>query len=252
MSLSKIIIGVIFTVGLITVGAVIYGQNYLVKEVSNLKVEVPAQKLSYYEKKDVPNLETEVVDANDQEIEIMMSKLASGRDMLDKFWRSEFAGEKIRYTSPKVVAFTNGVNSPCGVIGEGNAAYCGRNHTIYFDVNFFARMMRMTGANLDSDGDMAVIAILAHEWGHAVQAQTKISGKVPMYNELQADCLSGAFARYAAQQGVLEEGDTQEAAFAFAVGGDNAPWYSVDAHGNSEMRVGSFKVGFQNGMEACR
>lgn len=190
--------------------------------------------------------------ASEVDVNVMMSKLASARDLLDTFWRETFAKQNIRYTTPKVVAFTGAVQTPCGVIGRGNAAYCVGSHSIYFDVNFFAGMMKLTADNLNTDGDMAVISVLAHEWGHAVQFQTRMLSRLSIVNELQADCLSGAFARYATDKGMLEEGDTKEAAFAFAMGGDKAPWYAPQAHGDSRMRVGKFSLGFEQGLSGCR
>lgn len=253
MTVLKFINSLIIAAGLFILGSFTLAENALAKEVNNLNIADRTQQISYYEKNDTSKSVVEPPDAATQaEIETMMNKLATGRDMLDSFWRENFAGQKVAYTSPRTVAFTGAVNTLCGVIESGNAAYCERSHTIYFDVNFFVRMMKLTGNSLNSDGDMAVIAILAHEWGHSIQAQTNIGSRVPMVNELQADCLSGAFARYATQKGVLEENDAKEAAFAFAMGGDNALWYAVRAHGDSRMRVGSFSLGFQKGMEGCR
>jgi predicted metalloprotease len=254
MPILRLVNSLLMVLGIFTLGSFIFAENYFAKEVDNLKTATSIGQISYYEKNDIfkatakPPTEA---DATQAEIETMMNKLAAGRDLLDSFWRENLAGQKISYISPRTVAFTGRINTLCGVIGSGNAAYCERSNTIYFDVNFFVRMMKMTAQNLNSDGDMAVIAILAHEWGHAVQAQIEIGSRVPMVNELQADCLSGAFARYATQKGVLEEGDIKEAAFAFAVGGDNIPWYAVQAHGDSRMRVGSFSLGFQKGIDGC-
>lgn len=227
--------------GLFILSLSFFTETYFAKEMS-VKTDNPQ----------ISSKEINDISITEAEIKIMMNKLASARDLLDSFWRENFARQNLGYISPKTVAFTDSVNTPCGVIGRGNAAYCIRSHSIYFDVNFFARMMKLTALNLNTDGDMAVISVLAHEWGHAVQYQAKMLNKLPIMNELQADCLSGAFARYATEKGVLEEGDTKEAAFAFAIGGDNAPWYAPQAHGDSRMRVERFSLGFQNGITGCR
>jgi predicted metalloprotease len=233
MSELKFISRWLLMIALFTLGSFILAENNLAKEVS-IKAHEPTSDV-----------------ATEAEITTMMNKLASARDLLDSFWRKNFADQNLSYTSPKTVAYTGSVNTGCGVIGRGNAAYCFRSHTIYFDVNFFARMMKLTSTNLKSDGDMAVIAIFAHEWGHAAQFQTGTISKLSIMRELEADCLSGAFARYATEKGMLEEGDTKEAAFAFAMGGDNSPWFAPQAHGDSRLRVGSFTLGFQEGVPGC-
>jgi len=254
MPVLKFINRLFLIAGLFAVSSFIFAENNFANDLSFKSGDFVRQN-SHDEKKEstgtVGNSSNGEA-ATEADIETMMGKLAAAREMLDTFWRENFAKQNLGYMTPKTVAYTGSVNTRCGVIARGNAAYCGRDHTIYFDVNFFARMMKLTGTNLNSDGDMAVIAVLAHEWAHAVQSQTSTRGKLPIMTELQADCLSGAFARYATEKGALEEGDEKEALFAFAIGGDSAPWYSPQAHGSSRMRVGSFSLGFDRGIVGCR
>jgi predicted metalloprotease len=254
MPLLNFINRLLLVAGLFISGLFIFAENNFAKEAGKTVADPPRQ-ISSDERKDISGTVTETPaagEATEADIETMMGKLVAAGDLLDRFWRENFAGQNLSYTSPKTVAYTGRVNTLCGVIRRGTAAYCPRSHTIYFDVNFFDGMMKLTAANLNSDGDMAVIAVLAHEWAHAIQSQTRTSGKPQLMNELQADCLSGAFARYATEKGVLEEGDTKEAAFAFALGGDNSPWNTRRTHGDSRMRVGSFSIGFQQGITGCR
>ena len=73
--------------------------------------------------------------------------------------------------------------------------------------------------------------------------------------ELQADYLAGVWANYVQEQGVLEEGDFEEALqAAFAVGDDTLQkqyqGYVVPdsfTHGTSEQRMRWFTKGFETG-----
>jgi len=185
------------------------------------------------------------------DVKLMTEKINLGKSFLEQFWNKKFQENRIRYRSPRVVSYASAVKTPCGVIEQNNAAYCPQNNTIYYDAMFFTWLMKETGDALNSDGDMAVITALAHEWGHAVQAQTDSFQNVNVYNELGADCLAGAFARFAYQNGSLETGDVEESLVALAAAGDDVPWSSADAHGSSDDRVRSFRLGFSGGETSC-
>ena len=63
----------------------------------------------------------------------------------------------------------------------------------------------------DQIGDTWVYLVIAHEWGHAIQARLD-TGLVAVADELQADCLGAAALFGAVADGTLEfeEGDEQE------------------------------------------
>lgn len=58
------------------------------------------------------------------------------------------------------------------------------------------------------------MTILAHEWGHLVQANLGfLNGQyLTIQTELQADCFAGSWASHAGEEGYLEEGDLDEGA----------------------------------------
>ena len=60
-------------------------------------------------------------------------------------------------------------------------------------------------------GDFAPIVVTAHEWGHHVQWLLGVVPEPGNAFELQADCLAGAYASDAGQQGLLDPGDITEA-----------------------------------------
>lgn len=174
------------------------------------------------------------------------SKWNGASTFLDNYWRGQLSARGIPYTSPRVRYMVDDVvETGCGTVERDGPFYCPHDHTIYCDPLFVAAEMKRIGKRLGTDGDMAAIVILAHEWGHAVQRLTGVRNASQEVNELQADWLAGSFARFSYYQGVLEKGDLEEAQMVLADGGD-----CRDSHGAPAARVNSFLLGFQNGEEA--
>src|SRR4030095_6843062 len=93
------------------------------------------------------------------------------------------------------------------------------------------------------------VIIIAHEWGHLVQAQSGISrGRhLTIQMELQADCFAGSYTKHAEEAKELEPGDLEEAAVGLYSGGDprGMPWFSPQAHGSSRQRINAFLDGYR-------
>ena len=124
---------------------------------------------------------------------------------------------------------------------------------------------------LGAGGDFAAAYVVAHEVGHFVQddlgildqAQRGASGadSDAVRVELQADCFSGIWARYAQERfGSLEQGDVEEALNAAAQIGDDTLQREAGqtvrpesfTHGTSEQRQRWFYAGFESGdIGAC-
>src|SRR5690606_17198336 len=86
------------------------------------------------------------------------------------------------------------------------------------------------------------------------------SNALSVRTELQADCFAGVWASHTQQQGLLEEGDIDEAMTAAAAVGDDAiqqrtQGYVVPesfSHGTSEQRADWFRRGLSGGSaDAC-
>lgn len=142
---------------------------------------------------------------------------------------------------PHMFSYTYLINTPCGPAVIDNASYCSRNHTIYYDYNLINRVYRDVG-------DFAAVSIIAHEWGHALQAYSQVA-KGPYFNiqlELQADSFAGEFAGYANCMGYLDERDLDEAAKGLFESGDpkGMPWFNIYAHGSPLNRVRAFLDGY--------
>ena len=191
-------------------------------------------------------------DITEKDVKLMWEKVQLGIQLINSYWAETFKASGIRYTTPAVKYYTSPVNTNCGKLPMNNAVYCGADHTIYFDAIFFVRMMKGVGEQLGTDGDMAVIFVLAHEWGHAVQRMTGNTSKISIMNEENADCVAGAFTRYSSIKGWLEDGDVQEALTVLQAFGDELPWGANGTHGTPDERIAKFKRGFKLGLSSCQ
>ena len=102
-------------------------------------------------------------------------------------------------------------------------------------------------------GEFAVAFVLAHEWGHAVEARARANLPANVFGELQADCFAGAYATWAEARALLRPGGTDAAIFAMYQRRDPAgtPWLSEDAHGSALDRIRAFSAGIDGGAELC-
>lgn len=183
-------------------------------------------------------------------------------------WNLLFRQAGKRYREPKLVLFSNSVQSACGYAGAATGPfYCPGDEKVYIDLAFLQEMQR----RFDAPGDFAVAYVIAHEVGHHVQNLLGISDQVMAYRnrvsqkefnqlmvrlELQADFLAGVWAHHAERiNKILEPGDIEEAMNAASAVGDDrimkrTQGYVVpDAftHGTSEQRMRWFVKGFKTG-----
>lgn len=188
-------------------------------------------------------------------------------------WNDVFQKSGRKYQEPKLVLFSNAVESACGMAGSAvGPFYCPADQKVYLDLAFFDELHSRFGAS----GDFAQAYVIAHEVGHHVQTLLGVTQKVSNLQsrssraarnklsvmlELQADCLAGMWAHQAQKmRNVLEEGDIEEGLNAASAVGDDriqkrTQGYVVPdgfTHGSSEQRVRWFKRGFEQGrMQAC-
>jgi hypothetical protein len=135
-----------------------------------------------------------------------------------------------------------------GVPAElNNAFYCPIGHFITWDE---PGLLLPYYLNV---GDFGAAFILAHEYGHAIQAQLGIEADFAIDFELQADCFAGAWALSADEAGILEEGDIDEgiATLYMIADPEGLPWTDPQAHGTAEERIDAFALGFNEGVESC-
>lgn len=174
------------------------------------------------------------------------------------------------YRPPILVLYSGVTQSPCGGASGASAPfYCPADRKAYLDTDFFATLSQQLGAK----GDFAAAYVVAHEVAHHVQNELGILGQVEQRRrqvsqveanaltvrlELQADCISGVWAR--SVTGLLEPGDIDEAVNAARMIGDDhlqkragrAPQPHTFTHGTSAQRSKWFKRGYQEGnINAC-
>jgi uncharacterized protein len=167
----------------------------------------------------------------------------------DTFWRNHFSELFGRaYRSPRVEGAYVGTNGPrCA--GQPpvpfNAFYCPAGDFLAWDENLMA-------AGYSQIGDAWVYLIIAHEWGHAIQARLD-RALVSVAAELQADCLAGASLQGAAQDGLvrIEAGDSEELQKTLIAVADDFPWTDESDHGNAQQRISAFNAGVNGGVAAC-
>lgn len=186
-------------------------------------------------------------------------------------WTDLFADQlDAEYQPPILVLYSGVTQSPCGgASGATGPFYCPSDEKAYLDTDFFATLSRQLGAR----GDFAAAYVIAHEVAHHVQNELGILGQVNAARqkasqtdanaltvrlELQADCLSGVWARQVG--GMLEPGDIEEALNAARMIGDDhlqkragrVPQPHTFTHGTSAQRARWFATGYKSGkIDSC-
>jgi predicted metalloprotease len=134
-----------------------------------------------------------------------------------------------------------------------NAFYCSINDTVQWDAEGLMAPL------FQEFGDFTVALVLAHEWGHAVQARYGFDDirQPTIVSELQADCLAGSWTGRIARDESdilrLEPGDLEEGMAGFLLIGDQIGTNpgGVNAHGGSFDRLNAFFEGFNSGTSEC-
>lgn len=201
--------------------------------------------------------------ATEQQVEFVSKVLGSTED----YWSKQFAARGETYQKPKLVLYTGSIQTACG---QGQAQmgpfYCSGDNKVYLDISFYNELKTKYGAA----GDFAMAYVIAHEIGHHVQNQLGTTdeymqarqgksdtdgNKLNVQLELQADYYAGTWAKYVQGEGLLEEGDIEEAMNAAnAVGDDKLQKEAYGrtvpdsfTHGTSEQRKRWFDKGLQYG-----
>ena len=186
----------------------------------------------------------------------------------EQTWRELLPTMGRTYEDPRLVLFTGGVRSACGMTSSAlGPFYCPNDHKVYLDLSFFNEMSQRLGAA----GDFAQAYVIAHEVGHHVQNLLGIAEKVNRLRrqvsetegnalsvrlELQADCFAGVWGHHAnRKRNLIEPGDFEEGLHAAAAIGDDRlqkmsrgyvqpeTW----THGSSQQRTTWLRNGLDTG-----
>ena len=194
--------------------------------------------------------------------------LASTEDI----WGKVFESMGRQYQAPKMVLYTNAVQTACG---QGTASvgpfYCSGDQCLYIDLSFFTTMRKQLGIQNKGDLDFAYAYVIAHEVGHHVEnllgslgkahQQMNAVGKtqankISVRLELLADYYAGVWGHYENETfQSIDENDLLEAIETAKVIGDNylqerARGYSSPesfTHGTSAQRMRWLKRGLETG-----
>ncbi len=185
-------------------------------------------------------------------IDELADDLRSAQTVVDGFWAKHWADYYTgTYKPPTVQGLYDGTDPADTPTCDGepleayNAYYCDSEDYVAWDANLL-----VDGADLI--GDSWVYLIVAHEWGHAIQARLEDKLVSSAY-ELQADCLGAAALYGAVTDGTLqlEPGDDQELIGSLSTLADQMPWTMAADHGDPFQRVQAFTTGRNGGVEAC-
>lgn len=213
---------------------------------------------------------------NDEAGRFIRAVLGSTEDV----WNPLFQQMGRQYAEPRLVLFSEAVNSACGMTSAAvGPFYCPGDQQVYIDLAFYRELDQRFGA----PGDFAQAYVIAHEVGHHVQNLLGIGQRVDalrqraseveanqlsVRQELQADCFAGvwgyhvnaAAARGGAAGMQLEPGDVEEGLGAAAAIGDDRLQKASQGqvspeswtHGSSEQRVSWLRRGLQSGrVDTC-
>lgn len=194
------------------------------------------------------------------------------------YWKTAYpqqTGEP--YQAIQTYKYSGSTQSGCGTASsQMGPFYCPNDQRVYIDKSFMEDMLE--GRLGAKGGPFALGYVIAHEYGHHIEDQLGILGRMRSQTgptsdgvrvELMADCLAGAWAKSAQQTkdaggqpiiSDLTQDDISRAIDAAkAVGDDRIQQQSSGrvnpeqwTHGSSEQRMKWFNVGLQEGtIKAC-
>jgi predicted metalloprotease len=185
---------------------------------------------------------------------------------IEDFWRQHYSDSFAGTFSPVAGLMSIDPNNPLSPRAcsadpgelEFNAAYCPEDDFIYWDR---ADLLPVAKQYF---GDMAINAVLAHEYGHAVQQRAKlVNDDTPiLVKEQQADCFSGVYLRWVAEghspRFTLSTTDGLNKVLAGAVAErdpidtpEHPTSLPIQEHVTALDRVTAFQKGFDNGADGC-
>ncbi|MGW4464945.1 neutral zinc metallopeptidase [Micromonospora sp. NPDC004704] len=184
-------------------------------------------------------------------------------DDVQKYWTEALPANFGRRFEPvtRLISYDSG-GAGVEVCGTGtaglvNAFYCAADDTVAWDRGQLLPTLD------DSFGPMSVVAVLAHELGHAVQFRLGATGGIgpqtaSIVKEQQADCYAGSFFRWVAEgnaphfQLSTGPGLNQIMSTLFFIRDSAGTGFDAQgAHGNAFDRVSAFQFGFGDGPRRC-
>lgn len=177
--------------------------------------------------------------------------IQGAKDVAERYWTAVFKDNGLRFEPvSRVIAYEREGEVDCGgqPLGLKNAAYCSAGDFIAYDVNWAFGAFRQIG-------DAFIFYLLGHEYAHAIQLRLGIQQQFTIQQELQADCMAGAYIGDMERDGglTLDKGDTDELAAGLESVGDDPgqPWFAEGSHGSARQRTNAFVKGYRDSLEPC-
>lgn len=169
----------------------------------------------------------------------------------ERYWKDEFKRSGLRFEPiAQLIAYGEEGEVSCGgqALGLNNAAYCSAGDFIAYDINWAFAAFRQIG-------DAFIFYLLGHEYAHAIQTRLRIQKEFTIEQELQADCMAGAYIGDTVRGGSLEldDGDLDELGKGLEAVGDapGQPWFAEGAHGSAKQRTKAFNSGYKRSLDPC-
>ena len=179
---------------------------------------------------------------------------------VERYWKGEYpkisGGKKFQAVTGGFHPYTE--NSPpleCGGQSAGyqpNAFYCPDGDYIAWDAQNLIPQLQ------EDYGPLLVGVVMAHEYGHAIQARLGNTGQQTVVLEQQADCFAGAWladvqaGRSAAfKKPAAAQLDDTVAGILMLRDQPGTPAVADGAHGNAFDRIRAFQEGVQQGPKKC-
>jgi predicted metalloprotease len=177
--------------------------------------------------------------------------ISGAASLAEQYWQAVFDNSGQRFQPiRRVIAYERDGELSCGreLVPANNAVYCPAGDFIAYDVDWAVEAFRQIG-------DAFLFYLLGHEYAHGVQVRLGIDYRYTIQQELQADCMAGAYMGDSVKAGSLtmDEGDLEELSNGLLAVADDPdqPWFAPGAHGNAEQRTEAFNNGFERSLAAC-
>lgn len=184
-------------------------------------------------------------------VEEFESDINAAREIAEVYWKAQFDNSGVDFQPiARLIPYEREGEVDCGgdSLGLNNAAYCSAGDFIAYDSPWAFSAFRQIG-------DAFIFYLLGHEYAHAIQLRLRLRAEFTIQQELQADCMAGAYLGDMEKQGRLrlEDGDLSELAAGLEAVGDDPgqPWFAEGAHGTARQRTQAFSNGYNDSLKPC-
>ncbi|MEV6597509.1 neutral zinc metallopeptidase [Actinoplanes sp. NPDC051346] len=184
-------------------------------------------------------------------VEEFRADVEAARALAEEYWTKEFDSSGLTFQPvAELIPYAEEGEVACGgqALGLNNAAYCSAGDFIAYDIDWAFTAFRRVG-------DAFIFYLLGHEYAHAIQRRLRIQQQFTIEQELQADCMAGAYIGDLEKAGRLrlDDGDLEELAAGLDAVGDEPgqPWFAEGAHGTPKQRTRAFSNGYNRSLEPC-